>query len=411
MRAQAQAAVSADRTAADLGESVIPDGRLRPLTATDRLRYSRNALVPEVGVLGQQRIRAARVLLIGAGALGSPAALYLAAAGVGRLGIVDDDVVEVSNLQRQVLHTTAGVGQDKTESARQTVEALNPDVEVVTYKTLLRSDNALEIMRGWDVVVDGTDNFPTRYLVNDACVMLGLPLVHGAVFRSDGQVSVFDARRGPCYRCVHPVPPDPGSVPSCAQGGVLGVMPGVVGTMQATEAIKLVVGGARPLIGRMLMVNAWQATTAELPLRKNPRCPVCGEDPTVRALIDYEAFCGLPGARSQTGVTGEGPASEEITAERLRARLAEGEVLGQDLTVLDVREPVEVALDPFPGALHIPLAQVVQRADELDPDRQTVVLCAKGVRSARAIQALRDAGYTGRLTNAAGGMAAWNEGV
>lgn len=410
MRAQAQSAAAVGRTAADLGESVIPDGWLRPLTAEDRLRYSRNALVPEVGVVGQQRIRAARVLLIGAGALASPAALYLAAAGVGRLGIVDDDVVELSNLQRQVLYTTAGVGQDKTESARQAVQALNPDVEVVTYRALLRSDNALEIMRGWDVVVDGTDNFPTRYLVNDACVMLGLPLVHGAVFRSDGQVSVFDARQGPCYRCVHPVPPDPGSVPSCAEGGVLGVMPGIIGTMQATEAIKLIVGGARPLIGRMLMVNAWQATTAQLPLRKNPGCPVCGENPSVRELIDYEAFCGLPGTGAQPSIVGEGSAGEQITASRLRARLAEGEIVGRDLTVLDVREPVEVALDPFPGALHIPLAEVTGRMGELEPARPTLVLCAKGIRSARAIQVLRQAGYTGDLTNVAGGMAAWHAG-
>nr|WP_300338197.1 molybdopterin-synthase adenylyltransferase MoeB [Actinomyces sp.] len=409
MTAPSQSVAAASRTAADLGEPVIPDGRLRPLTAADRLRYSRNALVPEVGVLGQQRIRAARVLLVGAGALGSPAALYLAAAGVGCLGIVDDDVVELSNLQRQVLHTTAGVGRHKVDSARQAVAGLNPDVEVVAYKTLLRSDNALEIMRGWDVVVDGTDNFPTRYLVNDACVMLGLPLVHGAVFRSDGQVSVFDARRGPCYRCLHPTPPEPGSVPSCAEGGVLGVMPGVIGTMQATEALKLIVGGARPLIGRMLMVNAWQATTAELTLRKNPGCPVCGESPSVRELIDYEAFCSPPGTGHQAAVVGEGPVGE-ITAARLRVRLAEGEAVGRDFTLLDVREPAEVALDPFPGALHIPLAQVVGRVSELDPARPTLVLCAKGIRSARAIQALREAGYTGDLTNVAGGMAAWHEG-
>ena len=369
-------------------------------------------LVPEVGVVGQQRIRAARVLIVGAGALGSPAALYLAAAGVGRLGIVDDDVVAVSNLQRQVLHTTPGVGRAKVESARRAVEALNPDVEVIARRAALTSANALELLAGWDVVVDGTDNFPTRYLLNDACVMLGIPLVHGAVFRSDGQVAVFDARRGPCYRCVHPTPPEPGAVPSCAEGGVLGVVPGIIGTMQAAEALKLIVGGARPLIGRMALLNAWTGRGGELPIAKNPACPVCGAEPTITGLIDYEAFCGVRTPGDTAGGSAdelEGCTMNEITATELRARIAAGQAPGSTYTLLDVREPSEVAIDAIEGSLRIPLGEVVERMGELDPGRETVVHCAAGVRSARAIEALTAAGYTGALTNLAGGMKAWNE--
>lgn len=392
-------------TAAGPGDSIIPEGRLRPLTDAEKRRYSRNVLVPEVGMRGQQRIRAARVLLVGAGALGSPAALYLAAAGVGRLGIIDDDAVDVSNLQRQILHTTAGQGRAKVDSALERVEALNPDVEVVATRASVTSENALELLAGWDVVIDGTDNFPTRYLLNDACVRLGVPLVHGAVFRSDGQVTVLDGRHGPCYRCIHPVPPEPGAVPSCAEGGVLGVMPGIVGTMQATEALKLIIGGARPLIGRMLMLNGWDGRGAELPVTKNPACPVCGADPETIELIDYDAFCGvrLPGSpdEKETGMN-------EITAEQLRGRLAAGERIGEDFTLLDVREPNEVELDAIDGSLRIPLGEVAQHVDELDPSKETVVHCAAGVRSAKAIAALEDAGYAGPLTNLEGGMKAWN---
>ena len=369
-------------------------------------------LVPEVGVVGQQRIRAARVLIAGAGALGSPAALYLAAAGVGRLGIVDDDVVAVSNLQRQVLHTTPGVGRAKAESARRAVEALNPDVEVIARRAALTSANALELLAGWDVVVDGTDNFPTRYLLNDACVMLGIPLVHGAVFRSDGQVAVFDARRGPCYRCLHPTPPEPGAVPSCAEGGVLGVVPGIIGTMQAAEALKLIVGGARPLIGRMALLNAWTGRGGELPIAKNPACPVCGAEPTITGLIDYEAFCGVRPPGDTAGGSAdelEGRTMNEITATELRARIAAGQAPGSTYTLLDVREPSEVAIDAIEGSLRIPLGEVVERMGELDAGRETVVHCAAGVRSARAIEALTAAGYTGALTNLDGGMKAWNE--
>ena len=395
-----------------LEESVIDSQRLRPLSAADKRRYSRNMLVPEVSIAGQQRIRAARVLLVGAGALGSPAALYLAAAGVGCLGIIDDDVVDVSNLQRQVIHTTPGMGQPKTESALHAVEALNPDVKVITHHTALTSANAMELLAGWDVVIDGTDNFPTRYLLNDACVMLGTPLVHGAVFRSHGQVTVFDAPNGPCYRCVHPMPPDPGAVPSCAEGGVLGVMPGIVGTIQAAEALKLIVGGAQPLIGRMVLLNVWTGRGSELPVVKNPACPVCGTEPTITGLIDYEAFCGVrPPGHTADGSTDElkGRAMNEITASELRARIAAGRVPGSTYTLLDVREPNEVAIDAIEDSLRIPLGEVVERMNELDPGRETVVHCAAGVRSARAIEALTAAGYTGALTNLAGGMKAWNE--
>jgi molybdopterin biosynthesis family protein moeZ len=348
-------------------------------------------------------------MLVGAGALGSPAALYLAAAGVGCLGIVDDDVVDVTNLQRQVLHTTPEAGQAKVDSARRAVEALNPDVEVVAHRVALTSENALDALAGWDVVIDGTDNFPTRYLVNDACVMLGVPLVHGAVFRSDGQVTVFDARRGPCYRCVHPMPPEPGTVPTCAEGGVLGVMPGIIGTMQATEALKLIIGGARPLVGRMVLLNAWSGRGGELPVDKNPACPVCGDNPSITELIDYEAFCGTrpSGAESETD-RGEST-MDEITAADLRRRIAAGHDPGSTYTLLDVREPNEVELDAIDGSLRIPLGEVVDRMGELDPSRETVVHCAVGVRSARAIEALTAAGYTGTLTNLVGGMRAWNE--
>ena len=391
---------------------MVESERLRPLSAAERRRYCRNMLVPEVGVAGQQRIRAARVLLVGAGALGSPAALYLAAAGVGCLGIVDDDVVDVSNLQRQVIHTTPGVGEAKVDSVGRAVEALNPDVEVIAHRAALTSANTMELLAGWDVVIDGTDNFPTRYLLNDACVMRGIPLVHGAVFRSDGQVTVFDAPNGPCYRCVHPTPPEPEAVPSCAEGGVLGVMPGIVGTMQATEALKLIIGGARPLIGRMVLLNAWTGRGSELPVVKNPACPVCGIEPTITGLIDYEAFCGVrsPGDTAD-GSTDElkGRAMNEITASELRARIAAGRAPGSTYTLLDVREPNEVAIDAIEGSLRIPLGEVVERMGQLDPSRETVVHCAAGVRSARAIEALTAAGYTGALTNLDGGMKAWNE--
>ena len=419
--------------------SVVAEERLRPLSRDELERYHRNALVPQVGVVGQQRIRAARVLLIGAGGLGAPAALYLAAAGVGTIGLIDDDDVDVSNLQRQVIHATASVGRPKVDSAAEAIRALNPDVEVVAHRTRLTAANALDLLGDWDVVIDGTDNFPTRYLVNDAAVMLGLPLVHGAVLGFNGQVGVFDARRGPCYRCLHPAPPPAGSVPSCAEAGVLGVLPGIIGTMQAAEALKLVIGGGQPLLGRLAMLDAWGARLREIPVAKNPACPVCGENPSITALVTEADACALPrtpetdalpqepgsggealgaGVGAESGsaascriqgggaVLGSGAERDTVSATELR-RLLEG---AEPPALLDVREDVEVALKPLEGALHIPLREVVARMGELDPDRPTVVVCAAGVRSARAIEALSAAGYTGRLLNLEDGMKAWTSG-
>ena len=418
--------------------SVIAEERLRPLSRDELERYHRNALVPQVGLVGQQRIRASRILLIGAGGLGAPAALYLAAAGVGTIGLIDDDDVDVSNLQRQVIHATAAVGRPKVDSAAEAIRALNPDIEVVAHRTRLTASNALELLDGWDVVIDGTDNFPTRYLVNDATVMLGLPLVHGAVLGFNGQVGVFDARRGPCYRCLHPAPPPAGSVPSCAEAGVLGVPPGIIGTMQAAEALKLVIGGGQPLLGRLAMLDAWGARLREIPVAKNPACPVCGENPSITTLVTETDACSLPrtpdaDAQLHTRTSGDDshrqpagstsgpiaspriqetgetpvPGPEIVSAAELRG-LLEG---AEPPALLDVREDVEVALEPMAGARHIPLREVVARMDELDEDRPTVVVCAAGVRSARAIEALRAAGYPGRLLNLEGGMKAWAAGA
>ena len=432
---------TADRSDRDgVCGSVITEERLRPLRRDELERYHRNALVPQVGLVGQQRIRASRVLLIGAGGLGAPAALYLAAAGVGAIGLIDDDDVDISNLQRQVIHTTAAVGRPKVDSAAEAIRALNPDVEVVTHRTRLTAENALELLRGWDLVIDGTDNFPTRYLVNDAAVLLGLPLVHGAVLGFNGQVGVFDARRGPCYRCLHPAPPPAGSVPSCAEAGVLGVLPGIIGTMQAAEALKLVIGGAEPLLGRLAMLDAWGARLREIPVAKNPACPVCGENPTITALVSEADACALPrtpdahaqphtrtsggDSRRQSGcsetgsaascriqgsgeVLGSGAETDIISAAELR-RLLEGV---EPPALLDVREDVEVTLEPMAGARHIPLREVVARMGELDPSRPTVVVCAAGVRATRAIEALRAAGYAGRLLSLDGGMRAWAAGA
>ena len=418
--------------------SVIVEERLRPLSRDELERYHRNALVPQVGLVGQQRIRASRVLLIGAGGLGAPAALYLAAAGVGTIGLIDDDDVDVSNLQRQVIHATAAVGRPKVDSAAEAIRALNPDVEVVAHRTRLTADNARDLLGGWDVVIDGTDNFPTRYLVNDAAVMLGLPLVHGAVLGFNGQVGVFDAGRGPCYRCLHPAPPPAGSVPSCAEAGVLGVLPGIVGTMQAAEALKLVIGGGQPLLGRLAMLDAWGAHLREIPVAKNPACPVCGENPSITTLVTEADACVIPrtpetdtlpqepgsdsrrqaessesgsaaASRIQEGgevLESSGAGVDAVSAAELR-RLLEG---AEPPALLDVREDIEVALEPMEGALHIPLREVAARMGELDPSRPTVVVCAAGVRSARAIEALRTAGYTGQLLNLEGGMRAWASG-
>jgi adenylyltransferase/sulfurtransferase len=328
--------------------------------------------------------------------------MYLAAAGVGRLGIVDFDVVEASNLQRQIIHGTADIGRPKVESARDRLRDINPHIEIETHETQLTSRNALGLFANYEIIVDGTDNFPTRYLVNDACVLSGKPNVYGSIFRFEGQASVFWAEKGACYRCLYPEPPPPGLVPSCAEGGVLGVLPGIVGAIQASETIKLILGATDTLVNRLLLFDAWHMKFRELKLRKDPKCPVCGENPTVKELIDYEEFCGL---RAQTSSQ---PATlEEITAAELRRRLDGNE----DLQIIDVREPFEFEIARIPGTKLIPLGQVVARMNEIDPARETVMHCKAGVRSAKAIEALKQAGFSGRLINLKGGITAWSDEV
>jgi molybdopterin/thiamine biosynthesis adenylyltransferase/rhodanese-related sulfurtransferase/molybdopterin converting factor small subunit len=365
-------------------------------------RYSRHLVMPEVGMEGQKRLKAARVLLVGAGGLGSPLALYLAAAGVGTLGLVDHDVVEFSNLQRQVLHGTKDVGRPKLASARDRILDVNPNVEVQLHETRLASANALEILREYDIVVDGTDNFPTRYLVNDACVLLGKPNVYGSIFRFEGQASVFYAAAGPCYRCLYPEPPPPGLVPSCAEGGVLGVLPGLVGAIQATETIKLVLGRGRPLIGRLLLVDALKMRFREVRLRKDPACPVCGDRPTIRELIDYEAFCGVPPEEADAGPAAGAGAVPEVDVHELKRWLDEG----RPVRILDVREPGEWEIVHLDGARLIPLGELPERLHELDSAETYVVHCRTGGRSARAVALLREAGFR-RVWNLRGGIRAW----
>jgi adenylyltransferase/sulfurtransferase len=381
-------------------------GALPALTNEEIARYSRHLIMPEVGVGGQRKLKAARVLLIGTGGLGAPLGMYLAAAGVGTLGLVDFDVVDESNLQRQIIHGTKDVGRPKIESARDRLADINPLVRVETHETRLTSENALELFRDYDVIVDGTDNFPTRYLVNDACVISGKPNVYGSIFRFEGQASVFWAERGACYRCLYPEPPPPGLVPSCAEGGVLGVLPGIVGAIQANEAIKIVLGAEGLLVNRLLLFDAWAMRFRELKLRKDPACPVCGESPTVKELIDYEAFCGLR-PQPATGDAAETSTLEEITAADLKRRIDAGE----DLQIIDVREPHEFEIARIPGSRLIPLGDVVKRAGEIDAQRETVVHCKGGVRSARAIESLRRAGFEGRLVNLKGGITAWSDEV
>jgi adenylyltransferase/sulfurtransferase len=382
---------------------------LPTLTNEEIARYSRHLIMPEVGMEGQRRLKAARVLMIGTGGLGAPTGMYLAAAGVGTLGVVDFDVVDASNLQRQIVHGTKDVGRPKIESARDRLNDINPNVKIEAYETKLTSENALELFREYDMVVDGTDNFPTRYLVNDACVLAGKPNVYGSIFRFEGQASVFWAARGACYRCLYPEPPPPGLVPSCAEGGVLGVLPGIVGAIQANEAIKLILGGGEPLINRLLLFDAWKMRFRELKLRKDPECPVCGEKPTIKELIDYEEFCGLRPAPSQTSndKTEETRQMEEITATELKQRLDRGD----DIQIVDVREPNEYEIARIPGTKLIPLGQVVNRAGEIDENRETVVHCKGGVRSARAIEALTRSGFKGKLVNLKGGITAWSNEV
>lgn len=366
---------------------------MTPLSHPELLRYSRHLLLPEVGVAGQERLGAARVLLIGAGGLGSPAALYLTAAGIGTIGLVDFDTVDVTNLQRQIVHGTAMVGHSKLDSAAARLGDLNPHVRVVPHPVRLSSANAREIIAQYDVVVDGSDNFPTRYLVNDACVLERRPLVYGSIFRFDGQASVFDATRGPCYRCLYPEPPPPGLVPSCAEGGVLGVLPGIIGSIQALEAIKLVLGIGEPLVARLVLVDALRFRIRELSLRKDPSCPVCGDSPTVTELIDYEAFCGipaLPGAETEVDAT--------TLAQELQGTGAP--------FLLDVREPHEWEIARVGGATLIPLGELPARLAELDPHVPIVTYCHRGVRSQRAREILAGAGYRG-VRSLAGGIDAW----
>jgi adenylyltransferase/sulfurtransferase len=369
------------------------------LSREEILRYSRHLLIPEVGLEGQQKLKAASVLVIGTGGLGSPVSLYLAAAGVGRIGLVDYDVVDASNLQRQVIHGTSRIGTLKVESARQRMLDLNPDIQVDVYNEPFTSANAMRIAAEYDVLIDGTDNFPTRYLTNDVCVLLGKPNVYGSIFRFDGQVSVFYAREGPCYRCLFPEPPPPGLVPSCAEGGVLGVLPGTIGTLQATEALKLILGVGDPLIGKLLLYNALDMSFDFVNLRKNPNCKVCGVEPEVTQLIDYEAFCGMPGHDHDEGSAGAG---WDITATELAQRLQKG----NHIQLLDVREPHELQISQLPGADLIPLGQLAARLSELDSAQEMVVFCKSGSRSARALELLVSAGFR-KVKNLRGGINAW----
>jgi molybdopterin/thiamine biosynthesis adenylyltransferase/rhodanese-related sulfurtransferase len=364
-------------------------------------RYSRHLIMPEVGMEGQLKLKRARVLTIGTGGLGAPLGLYLAAAGVGHLGLVDFDVVDASNLQRQVTFTTADVGKPKSEAAKARLSALNPAIEIVSYETRLTSENALDLFRDYDIIVDGTDNFPTRFLVNDACVLLGKPNVYGSIFRFEGQATVFGYPGGPCYRCLYPEPPPPGLVPSCAEGGVLGVLPGIVGSIQAMETIKLILGTGEPLVGRLLLFDALAMRFRELKLKKNPDCPLCGKNRTITKLIDYEEFCGIRGEEAPAMTDG----IQEITATELKARQDRGD----KLFILDVREPHEYQICNLNGKL-IPLGELPRRVNELDSSVEMVVHCRSGKRSADAIHFLQTAGFK-KLWNLKGGVLAWSDEV
>jgi adenylyltransferase/sulfurtransferase len=372
---------------------------LPELTPEEAARYSRHLILPEVGLEGQRKLKAAKVLCIGTGGLGSPLAFYLAAAGVGTLGLVDFDVVDASNLQRQILHSTKDVGRPKIDSAAEKLQALNPFLKVVKHETMLTSQNALEIVGQYDVVADGTDNFPTRYLVNDACVLTGKPNAYGSIFRFEGQASVFAAKDGPCYRCLYPEPPPPGMVPSCAEGGVLGILPGLVGVIQATEVIKLILGKGEPLVGRLLLVNSLDMQFRELKLRKNPDCPVCGNNPTVTELIDYQQFCGIAPEQKAANMRNGIP---QMSVQELKQRLDKGD----DLFILDVREPFEYQIAQMGGQL-IPLNQLPARIGELNPDREIVVQCKSGGRSQMAAEFLAKNGFQ-KVHNLTGGIIAWS---
>ncbi|MHB1957686.1 MAG: molybdopterin-synthase adenylyltransferase MoeB [Acidobacteriaceae bacterium] len=373
------------------------------LTPEETMRYARHLILPEVGEAGQMKLKAARVLCIGAGGLGAPLIMYLAAAGVGTLGIVDFDVVDASNLQRQVIHGTSDIGRLKLDSAEDSLRAINPNVKIVKFPTRLNSENALEIFKDFDIIADGTDNFPTRYLVNDACVLSGKPNVYASIFRFEGQASVFATEDGPCYRCLYPEPPPPGTVPSCAEGGVLGILPGLLGTIQATEVIKLILGAGGPLVGRLLLVDALAMRFRELKLHKNPECPACGTHSSINKLIDYEQFCGLPSNSAALATVVNG--IPQMQVEELKRRRDAGE----DLFVLDVREPHEFAIAEMGGRL-IPLNDLPQRVGDLNPNCEIVVHCKAGGRSQKAAEFLSQNGFK-KIHNLAGGILAWSEKV
>ncbi len=371
------------------------------LSKEEIMRYSRHLIMPEVGMDGQLKLKQAKVLCIGTGGLGAPLGLYLAAAGVGRIGLVDFDKVDLTNLQRQILFDTNDIGRPKIEAATNRLRDLNPDIQIDTFETRLTSENALDILKDYDIVVDGTDNFPTRYLVNDACVILGKPNVYGSIFRFEGQITIFAYPGGPCYRCLYPEPPPPGLVPSCAEGGVLGVLPGIVGAIQAAETLKLIIGKGESLVGRLLLFDALAMRFRELKLRKNPECPVCGEYPTITKLIDYEEFCGIRGEESASPAQ----AVPEISPRELKSRLDRGD----DLFILDVREPHEYQICNLDGHL-IPLGELSRRVNELDSSREIVAHCRSGKRSAEAVEFLRSAGFR-KVLNLKGGILAWSDEV
>ena len=381
--------------------STLPAEEARVLSKEEIQRYSRHLIMPEVGMDGQLKLARAKVLMIGAGGLGAPLGLYLAAAGVGRLGIVDFDSVDLTNLQRQITFTTQDVGRPKALAAQERLSSMNPTIRIDTYRTMLTSANALDLFRDWDIIVDGTDNFPTRYLVNDACVLMDKPNVYGSIFRFEGQVTVFNYKGGPCYRCLYPEPPPPGLVPSCAEGGVLGVLPGIVGSLQAMETIKLILGIGEPLAGRLLRFDALPMTFKEYRLRKNPACPICGEHRTINGLIDYEEFCGIRGEEVVPVTTG----IPEITPRELKTRLDRGD----DLFILDVREPHEYQICNIKGHL-IPLGELPRRVSELDSSREIVAHCRSGKRSADAVEFLRQSGFR-KIWNLKGGILAWSDEV
>ncbi len=378
------------------------------LTNEQVKRYSRHLIMPEVGVEGQEKLINSSVLCIGAGGLGSPLALYLAAAGVGHLGVLDFDVVDFSNLQRQIIHSEKTIGELKVESAKKRILELNSDIKVTTYNEMLTSENAMEIIKDYDVIVDGTDNFATRYLVNDSCVLLGKPNVYGSIFRFEGQVSVFDAKKGPCYRCLYPEPPPPGLVPSCAEGGVLGILPGIIGTLQAAEAVKLIIEQGNPLIGRLLFLDVLEMQPREMKLRKDPNCPICGENATIKELIDYEEFCGIGRGELGQEETTQREDFEEDVLEINIDQFKEIRDNGNNVVVLDVREYHEYDICNIEGSVLIPLGEIADRIDELNEDDEIIVHCHHGGRSMKATQFLKDKGFK-NVKNLAGGIDAWAE--